>query len=77
MLVLARKIGQVIKLGPDISVTVLEIRGDTVRLGIDAPRSLPVHRLEIYQEIERANQEAARSNFTPLDLVQFKKKQKN
>lgn len=71
MLVLARKKGQVIKLGPDITVTVLDIRGDTVRLGIDAPRNLPVHRLEVYTEIERANQEAAQSNIPLEGLTAF------
>ena len=72
MLVLARKKGQVIKLGPDISITVLDIRGDTVRLGVDAPRSLPVHRLEVYTEIEQATQEAAQSNITLEGLTAFK-----
>lgn len=72
MLVLARKKGQVIKLGPDITITVLDIRGDTVRLGIDAPRNLPVHRLEIYTEIEQANQDAAQSNIPLEGLTAFK-----
>ena len=71
MLVLARKKGQVIKLGPDITITVLDIHGDTVRLGIDAPRNLPVHRLEVYTEIERANQEAAQSNIPLEGLTAF------
>ncbi len=71
MLVLARKKGQVIKLGPDITITVLDIRGDTVRLGIDAPRNLPVHRLEVYTEIERANREAAQSNIPLEGLTAF------
>ena len=62
MLVLARKKGEVIKIGPDISITVLDVRGETVRLGIDAPRHMPVHRLEIYLEIEQANREAAHSS---------------
>lgn len=72
MLVLARKKGQVIKLGPDITITVLDVRGDTVRLGIDAPRNLPVHRLEVYTEIERANQEAAQSNIPLEGLTAFR-----
>ncbi|NLW16332.1 MAG: carbon storage regulator CsrA [Firmicutes bacterium] len=72
MLVLARKKGQVIKLGTDITITVLDIRGDTVRLGIDAPRNLPVHRLEVYTEIERANREAAQSPISLAGLKEFK-----
>lgn len=72
MLVLARKKDQVIKLGSDITITVLEIRGDTVRLGIDAPRSIPVHRLEVYTDIERANREAAQSNISLDGLAAFK-----
>lgn len=72
MLVLARKPGEVIKIGSDIAIKVLEIRGDTVRLGIDAPRHLPVHRLEVYTEIERANQEAANSHISLQDLLQLK-----
>ncbi len=72
MLVLARKKGEVIKLGTDITITVLDIRGDTVRLGIDAPRKVPVHRLEIYTEIERANQEAAKSLISLDGLSDFK-----
>ncbi len=72
MLVLARKKGQVIKLGADITITVVDIRGDTVRIGIDAPRTVPVHRLEIYAEIERANQEAAQSPISLAALSNFK-----
>lgn len=72
MLVLARKKGQVIKLGADITITVVDIRGDTVRLGIDAPRKLPVHRLEIYAEIERANREATQSPISLEGLSDFK-----
>lgn len=72
MLVLARKKGQVIRLGNEITVTVLDIRGDAVRIGIDAPRSLPVHRLEVYAEIERANLEAAQSNVPLTNLGAWK-----
>jgi carbon storage regulator len=54
MLVLSRKIDQKIKLGEDITLTVIEIRGDKVRLGIDAPESVAVHRQEIYDLIHSA-----------------------
>lgn len=50
MLVLARKVGQQIVISDDIEVTVLEVRGDQVRLGINAPRSVPVHRSELLKQ---------------------------
>jgi carbon storage regulator len=53
MLVLSRKRNEVIMIGDDIKITVLEIRGDKVRLGITAPANVPVHRLEVYQAIQR------------------------
>ena len=59
MLVLSRRLNESIVVGNDITVTVLEIRGDQVRLGIEAPRSVSVHRQEIYAELVRANREAA------------------
>lgn len=52
MLLLSRNIHQVIKIGDDISVTVLGIKGNQVRLGIDAPRNVEVHREEIYNKIK-------------------------
>lgn len=53
MLVLSRKIGERIVIRDDIFVTLVEIRGDKVRLGIDAPDDVPVHRLEVWQAIQR------------------------
>jgi len=47
MLVLSRKVDEKIVIGPDVVVTVLEIRGNRVRLGIEAPRNVPVHRSEL------------------------------
>ncbi len=58
MLVLTRSISEEIRIGHDIVVRVLEIRGDRVRLGIAAPATVPVHRQEVYEEIERTNREA-------------------
>ena len=52
MLVLKRKCTEVVTIGDDIRVTVLEIRGDFVRLGIDAPSNTPVHRMEIWRKIQ-------------------------
>lgn len=53
MLVLTRRANQSIVIGRDVTVTVLEIRGDQVRLGITAPRSVAVHREEVWLELER------------------------
>src|ERR1700722_20257413 len=55
MLVLARQRDQTIMIGDDIEVTVVDVRGDKVRLGINAPRSVSVHRKEIWDAIRREN----------------------
>jgi carbon storage regulator len=52
MLILTRNIGETICIGDDVTVTVLAIRGNQVRLGTKAPDSVPVHRLEIYERIK-------------------------
>ena len=57
MLVLSRKCSEVIRIGGDISVVVIEIRGDKVRLGIDAPKEVPVHRQEVFDAIKRKEQQ--------------------
>lgn len=59
MLVLTRRVGESILIGDDIVVTVLELNRDQVRIGIRAPRSVSVHREEVYQEIMLSNQAAA------------------
>lgn len=55
MLVLTRRSNQRIVIGDDIVITVLDIKGDSVRLGIDAPRSVRVHREEVHQALREAN----------------------
>lgn len=52
MLVLTRKVDQVITIGDDIEITVVDIRGDKVRLGINAPKEVKVHRKEVYDRIK-------------------------
>ena len=59
MLVLTRRAGESVVIGDDIVITVLEARGDVIRLGINAPRDVQVHREEVYKELQAANQEAA------------------
>ena len=59
MLVLTRRTGQSVMIGDDVVLTVLEVRGDVVRLGIRAPRNVNVHREEVYKELQFANTEAA------------------
>ncbi len=59
MLVLARKVGQQIVIGDEIEVTVLEVRGEQVRLGINAPRSIAVHRKELLEQVAEENVRAA------------------
>jgi carbon storage regulator len=59
VLVLSRRIGESVVIGKDVVVTVLEVRGDIVRVGIQAPRSVPVHRQEVFEAIEEANRVAA------------------
>jgi carbon storage regulator len=55
MLVLTRRTGESIMIGDDVRIVVLDVRGDTVRLGIEAPRSIQVHRAEVYAEVQAAN----------------------
>jgi carbon storage regulator len=59
MLVLSRRVGEMIQIGDDVTLTVLEVRGDVVRIGIQAPRSVAVHRSELLAELETSNQQAA------------------
>jgi carbon storage regulator len=61
VLVLTRRANQSIMIGHEIVVTVLEVRGDQVRLGIKAPRSIDVHREEIFAQLQQANRDAAQS----------------
>ena len=59
MLALSRKVNESIIIGNDIEVTILEVKGDQVKIGINAPKSIPVYRAEVYAQIKEANKEAA------------------
>jgi carbon storage regulator len=59
MLVLTRRAGESVMIGDDVVITVLEARGDVIRLGIQAPRDVQVHREEVWKELQAVNREAA------------------
>jgi carbon storage regulator len=61
MLILSRKINEKIMIGDDISVSVIEVRGDQVRLGVEAPRSVKVFRREVFDAIKAENKAASES----------------
>jgi carbon storage regulator len=66
MLILTRKLGEKINIGDDITVTLLEIKGAQVKLGIDAPKRICIHRNEIYEKIREENLRS--SNISDSDL---------
>ncbi len=59
MLALSRKANESIIIGNDIEITILEVKGEQVKIGIKAPKSVPVYREEVYAQIKEANKEAA------------------
>ncbi len=69
MLVLSRRVGEGITIGHDIRVAVLEIKGGQVRLGIEAPPTVRIHRDEVYMKILRENQQAASAQALPLEVL--------
>lgn len=72
MLVLTRKPDQSIMVGSDIEITVLEVRGEQVRLGIRAPRATAVHRKEVFEQISQENQNASAADTDSLpDLTEL------
>lgn len=69
MLILSRKTEQKILIGEDIIISVLEIRGDHVKLGIGAPESVRVYRHEVYEAIQAENKAAALSDINAIDIA--------
>ena len=73
MLVLSRHRDETIMIGDDIELTVVDIRGDKVRIGVKAPSNIPVHRKEVYDAIRLENEGASEFNDCDLDDVQSPK----
>jgi len=72
MLILTRKLGESIAIGDDIRVTLIEIQGRQVKIGVGAPKDVPIHRLEIYEKIQSENLRASlASDFDLNRLAQF------
>ena len=69
MLVLSRQRDETIMIGDEIEISIVDIRGDKVRLGINAPTRIAVHRKEVYEAIRRENTQAARLGTTDLDSL--------
>lgn len=76
MLVLTRKINEAIQIGDDIEITIVEIKGEQIKLGINAPKHVEIHRKEVYLSIQNENNEAAlASNDTVKNFMnQLRKK---
>ena len=73
MLILSRKINECIVIDGRISVKVVRVDGEVVKLGIQAPLEVPVHRQEVYEEIQRANREALTQGRPAVPKLSFRK----
>ena len=75
MLVLTRKINEAIRIGEDIEIKILSIDGEQIKLGIDAPKHIDIHRKEIYVAIQQENKQAADTPISFLEnLTSFSRK---
>jgi carbon storage regulator len=70
VLVLTRRIGESLVIGDEVVVRVLDVKGDVVRVGVDAPRHVQIHRAEVYEAVKAANQAAAATNEDALSALQ-------
>jgi carbon storage regulator len=68
MLALSRKVNESIMIGNEIELTILEVKGDQVKIGINAPKSVPIYRKEIYLQIKESNKEAAETT-APEEII--------
>ncbi len=75
MLILSRKVDQKIKIGEDISITIIEIRGDQVKIGVEAPKNVKVFRQEVFDAIQNENKAASQASELQLKLL-FKPEEK-
>lgn len=64
MLALSRKVNESIMIGNDIEITILEVKGDQIKIGISAPKSVPIYRKELYLQIQQSNKEAAETSIS-------------
>lgn len=76
MLVLTRKVGESIRIGDDVKITIIEADGNNIKIGIDAPRSVKVHREEVFERILEENKQAAQAQKVDMGQMAalFKKK---
>ena len=74
MLILTRKLGESIAIGDDIKITILDIKGKQLRIGIEAPRNITVHRDEIYRMIQEQNLQASASDVDLSDIWEWLQK---
>ncbi|MFS0766470.1 carbon storage regulator CsrA [Peribacillus phoenicis] len=76
MLVLTRKQNEAIMIGDDIEITILSVEGEQIKLGINAPKNVDIHRKEIYLSIQQENSEAVKTESNLLENINeyFKKK---
>ncbi|NQD65112.1 carbon storage regulator CsrA [Bacillus haikouensis] len=72
MLVLTRKTGEAIQIGEDIEISVVSVKGDQVKLGINAPKNIEIHRKEIYLTIQEENTEASKGIDNLFNILQKK-----
>lgn len=75
MLVLSRHRDESIMIGDDVVITIVDIRGDKVRLGIDAPQDIPVHRQEVYEAIQRENRKASQMGTESTGEIKGRRKE--
>jgi carbon storage regulator len=69
MLILTRRVGETVMIGNEVTVTVLGVKGNQVRIGVNAPKDVAVHREEIYERIKREEDQVARSGATITKII--------
>jgi carbon storage regulator len=71
MLILTRRVGETVMIGNDVTVTILGVKGNQVRVGINAPKTIAVHREEIYERIKREQEGGNENDDEPQSPVEF------